>query len=138
LPTSPEVLPGKSESPTSPLLLADEIERLTQVIRGFNEAHTLSQESLRNLWAPKVQQTGTALEYIDRLLLLFVNHEFDYLSKLYSRCSEDYVFNELAQRKSVSIEVIKADYTRSQNYRCLLEKAGPGTLINMGSNVKSL
>ncbi|TGO91201.1 hypothetical protein BPOR_0035g00020 [Botrytis porri] len=146
----------------------DRIKRLNRAIRGIQEAKALPQESYNTLWSSKdgifespkeelrrfcrLQQgrknivSGSAgYDCAARLALLFLSHDIDHMEEeqrqlkvKHQHKTKTSVFNDLARISGTSLVDLKDDYKKSKNYTFLLEKAGPGSLLEIGSNVSSL
>ncbi|TGO43911.1 hypothetical protein BCON_0735g00010 [Botryotinia convoluta] len=146
----------------------DRIKRLNRAIRGFREAKALPQESYNTLWSSKdgifespkeelrrfcrLQQGrknivfGSAgYDCAARLALLFLSHDIDHMEEeqrqlkvKHQHKTKTSVFKDLARISGTLLVDLKNDYKKSKNYTFLLEKAGPGSLLEIGSNVSSL
>ena len=138
------------------------LHRLLKVIRGSIEAsqHTAafykalwsgsdnifageaSDSRLRRLYRgrKKIDQYLLQYECASRLSLLFLAHDIEVIKgrpwKLGPGQSRQFVaVLWIARHLSVSPEDIKDEWRRSQNYMRLLEKCGPGILLELGSAV---
>jgi len=145
----------------------DRIHRLVRIVRAFNDAKALPERCYEELWSPKkglfngsesgldrfrrLQRGRTKImqhiiEYdcANRLGLMFVAHDVDHLSLMSAdlklgpgRSRKTAAFEKLADISGTELQSLKEDYKRSRNYFHLLEKAGPGTLLELGSQVAS-
>jgi hypothetical protein len=92
----------------------------------------------------RIRKGSDEYDCANRLSLLFIGNDVEYLQttsekQLASgRGRKTIALETLAEDSSIPLATIKEDYKRGRNYMKLLAEAGPGSLLELGSDVAAL
>ncbi|CAG8980234.1 hypothetical protein HYALB_00009816 [Hymenoscyphus albidus] len=141
------------------------VQRLVRTVRGLEKAAALPLQSYERLWSTKgkifegsetgpsgrlcrlqrgrqkIRQGNGEYECASRLSLLFLANDVDHIYssnklKLSSgRGRKTIAFEELAESSGISLNTLKDDYKKSRGYMQLLAEEGPGSVLEVGSEV---
>jgi hypothetical protein len=88
-----------------------------------------------------IKQASGQYDCAGRLSLIFVAHDVDHISRseglelASGKGRNTAAFEEIAEGCSIYMDTVREDHKKSRNYMLLLEIGGPGSLLEVGTDV---